>query len=63
MSESWRDYAVLSHEEAEARLAADGFILAAIHRAFVDGDWMAVCRIAWELMMRKSNQQGSTGRK
>ena len=83
MSAPWKEYSVLSHEDAEARLIEGGYLLAAIHRAFVDGDWMAVaydkrgrkyaakgrnpleavCKLAWELMMRSSNQQGSTGRK
>lgn len=83
MSVPWSKYASLTHEEAELSLSSGGYLLAAIHRAFVDGDWMAVaydkkgrkyaakgrnpheavCRLAWELMMRSSNQQGSTGRK
>ena len=83
MSVPWSEYAVLTHEEAEGKLAEMGYLLAAIHRAFVDGDWMAVaydkkgrkyaakgrnpheavCKLAWELMMRSANKQGSTGRK
>ncbi len=42
MSQRWIDYATLSHEEAEERILKHGFLLAAIHKAFVDGDWMAV---------------------
>lgn len=42
MNRRWIDYATLSHEQAEEQVAQNGFLLAAIHKAFVDGDWMAV---------------------
>ena len=83
MSKVWADFAVLPHDDAEALLADMGYILAAIHRAFVDGDWMAVaydkkgrkysakgrnpheavCKITWELWVRREGQKASTGRK
>jgi hypothetical protein len=42
VSPRWLDYASLSHEDAESEINQNGYMLAAIHRAFVDGDWMAV---------------------
>ena len=83
MPETWLEYAVLDFAELEAIISSEGCLLAAIHRAFVDGNWMAVCydrkgrqftargrnpheaacKLAWELKIRNSAKQGSTGRK
>ena len=42
MSYSWHEFSMLDFEDAEQVINAEGYLLAAIHRAFVDGDWMAV---------------------
>jgi hypothetical protein len=42
MTHFWKDYAFLDFDEAQQVVESEGFILAAIHRALVDNNWMAV---------------------
>lgn len=56
MPDLWSDYAMMDFPEIENLIEAEGCLLAAIHRAFVDGDWMAVC------YDRKGRQYTARGR-